>query len=744
MVVINGNFILRNIIMFKKMIYLTSFVLVLSLAGKGWSYASNPKPADGALYENTWVSLGWQPGPHAVSFDIYVGENYDDVKHGTGGTFRGNQELNKTYFVVGFPGYPYPNGLVLGTTYYWRIDEINDQHPDSPWIGDVWSFKIPSSKAYAPEPADGAELVESNVTLSWEPGIRAILHTVYFGDNFEEVKNASGGRPQGTATYTPGLLELDKTYYWRVDEFDERQSTHTGEVWSFTVGTEGPPPDREEGIIYVDASNGNNNNNGLTPQTAFATIRKGIDAATDGDAVLVYPGLYLEEINFLGKTITVQGVAVNPASVPVLWNPGDFAVSFYYGEGPGSILKNFIIRDSFMGVFIADSSPTISNLTIVGNRYGIEAYADSEPDISNIILWNNTDGDLFGCRARYSCVERGGEGDITDDPLFVDPDNDDYHIRSERGRYWPEHDIWVLDKVTSPCVDGGDSDADIFNEPMPNGGRINIGAYGGTAEASLSPGEQPTPPSNKASNPDPADEDFYAGEHVILTWTAGLDAVSHDVYFSIALGGNNTGKDAVANADTSDTTGIYRGRQTATSYTLPEDIRSSTSYCYWRIDEVDSEGNITKGDIWTFRLISQGPPPKGRTCFTAETNVWVSGALVPISNVGLEHSICGMNSFSKIQKVQEHKGTFTCYDVLLESGNCISVAENHYFMTESGQWISLHNLKTATKLKTSKGPIGITSVTKRPMPYAGKVYNIKVEGSDRYLVGKDAVIVRDY
>ncbi len=103
-----------------------------------------------------------------------------------------------------------------------------------------------------------------------------------------------------------------------------------------------------------------------------------------------------------------------------------------------------------------------------------------------------------------------------------------------------------------------------------------------------------------------------------------------------------------------------------------------------------------------------------------------------------------MNCLNKIQEVQEHKGTFTCYDVLLESGNCLSVAENHYFLTESGRWTSLQNLKTGSKLKTPKGSIGITSVTKRPTPYTGKVYNLKVAGSDQYLVGKDAVIVRDY
>ena len=74
----------------------------------------------------------------------------------------------------------------------------------------------------------------------------------------------------------------------------------------------------------------------------------------------------------------------------------------------------------------------------------------------------------------------------------------------------------------------------------------------------------------------------------------------------------------------------------------------------------------------------------------------------------------------------------------------MSVAERHYFLTEPGKWVAVQNLTTATRLQTPKGPIGIVSITKRPMPYVGKIYNLKVEGSDRYLVGKDAVIVRDY
>jgi len=703
--------------MSKKLIYLTSFVLVLSLAGKGLAKASNPDLSDGSIFPDTWVTLSWQPSDLAVSFDIYVGENYDDVKYGTGGTFRSNQRL--PFFILGFIGYPYPNGLVPGTTYYWRVDEINNQHPDSPWVGDVWSFKITPRTAYAPEPADGADFVEPDVTLRWQPGFGAILHYVVFGETYEEVSNAAMGVPYGSTTFNPGHLESGKTYYWRVDEFDSK-TTHKGDVWSFTVGAGAPPVVGERGIIYVDSLGGDDNNDGLTLQTAFATIQMGIDAAADGDIILVYPGIYQEEINFIGKAITVQGVAISPAGVPFLCNPGDFAVSFYYGEGPGSILKNFIITDSFMGVFIADSSPTLSNLTIVNNKYGIEAYADSEPDISNCILWNNTDGDLFGCRARYSCIERGGEGNITADPLFVDPDHNDYHIRSARGRYWPEHDIWVLDKVTSPCVDAGDPAADILDEPLPNGGRINIGAYGGTTEASLSTSELLSP---MASNPYPANGAIDVEGDITLTWAAGFNAVSHDVYFGADIEG-------VFFADITETHGIYRGRQAATSYTPPEGI-SRYPYYYWRIDEVDSQGNITKGVVWTFR--TKNPPPKGRTCFLPETPVLTNGRLVQIRNITVNRTV---------DSVQEHEGTFVCRDIALESGNTISVVDAHCFMTDSGQWVAAQNLTTGLRLKTLTGAVGIKSITTRS--YTGKVYNLKIAGSDRYMVGKDSVIVRDY
>jgi Concanavalin A-like lectin/glucanases superfamily len=208
--------------------------VLTAMQGQPWPYAIAPKPADGAIYPDTWVTLSWTPGGYAASHDVYLGESFEDVNGAThdSNTFRGNQ--TGTFYVAGFPGYAYPDGLVPGTTYYWRIDEVNDAEPNSPWKGPVWSFSIPPKTAYSPGPANGSESVALTANLTWTAGFGAKLHTVYFGDNFDTVANATGGLPQGTTTYTPSGLKMAKTYYWRVDEFDGT-NTYKGDVWSFTT-----------------------------------------------------------------------------------------------------------------------------------------------------------------------------------------------------------------------------------------------------------------------------------------------------------------------------------------------------------------------------------------------------------------------------------------------------------------------------------------------------------------------------
>jgi prepilin-type processing-associated H-X9-DG protein len=137
-------------------------------------------------------------------------------------------------------------------------------------------------------------------------------------------------------------------------------------------------------------------------------------------------------------------------------------------------------------------------------------------------------------------------------------------------------------------------------------------------------------------------------------------------------------------------------------------------------------------------------------CFPADTLVWVDGALLQISKVAAGQTVGKLNcvavtaSLEQIETVQEHEGTFECRDIVLENGNAIGVVSSHYFLLDGGQWVAAPNLKSGLKLKSLNGPIGIKSVVKRAMPLVGKVYNLKVKSSNRYLVGEDGVVVRDY
>ena len=229
-------------------------------ATPGFAKATAPTPQNGASLDNTWVTLAWRPGDFAVSSDLYVGTDFGDVNEGTGGTFITN--TTNDFQIIGFSGYPLEEGLQPGTNYYWRVDGVNDLNPESPWKGDIWSFWVPSKAAYNPIPPDGMKFVGTDATLTWTAGENAALHTVYFGTNADEVANATGGTTQGATTFDPGPLELETTYYWRVDERAGLIETK-GEVWSFTTRREGGGLQAE----YYDISAGGTPS---PPESAFS------------------------------------------------------------------------------------------------------------------------------------------------------------------------------------------------------------------------------------------------------------------------------------------------------------------------------------------------------------------------------------------------------------------------------------------------------------------------------------------
>jgi len=144
------------------------------------------------------------------------------------------------------------------------------------------------------------------------------------------------------------------------------------------------------------------------------------------------------------------------------------------------------------------------------------------------------------------------------------------------------------------------------------------------------------------------------------------------------------------------------------------------------------------------------PPEKGRACFLAKTPVWVDGMIVPISKIvagqAVRRSLCTTPGPwpDRVEKVQEHTGTFECRDIVLESGNHIGVVDAHCFMLDSGRWIAAQDLTTGLRLRTHGGTISVKRITTRAMPYTGKVYNLNIKNSEMYIVGEDAVIVRDY
>jgi predicted secreted protein len=216
--------------------------------------------------------------------------------------------------------------------------------------------------------------------------------------------------------------------------------------------------------------------------------------------------------------------------------------TFDGGEDVNCVLSYFTITGGYAeaggGILCNRSSPTITHCLIVGNRAfeyggggidcyrsdakilsctiagndapvggGISAYR-SHVQLSNCILWGNTPDQIDSESAasvvvRYSDVAGGwpGTGNKKEDPLFAwqgywrrdatHPDGvwiaGDYHLMSKIGRWDPLVRRWKQDTKTSPCIDAGDPADDFGFEPAPNGGRINMGVYGGTAEASKSP-----------------------------------------------------------------------------------------------------------------------------------------------------------------------------------------------------------------------------------------------------------------
>ncbi|MBI5095204.1 MAG: hypothetical protein HZB26_22565 [Candidatus Hydrogenedentes bacterium] len=210
--------------------------------------------------------------------------------------------------------------------------------------------------------------------------------------------------------------------------------------------------------------------------------------------------------------------------------PGHGA-GIFVDEGATAVLRNEIVHHNmvdagetgggavyvdggeFNGVPIG-SVVSIINCTIAenpvtdaylgGNALFVEG--NSTVTVRNSILWGNGLEVWFDntstVQITYSNIAESiaGAGNISQNPLFANAAAGDFHLKSEAGRWDPAANSgagsFVLDAATSPCIDSGDPVDSFASEPAPNGGRINMGAYGNTPEASLSTHGGGNPPTD--------------------------------------------------------------------------------------------------------------------------------------------------------------------------------------------------------------------------------------------------------
>jgi len=196
-------------------------------------------------------------------------------------------------------------------------------------------------------------------------------------------------------------------------------------------------------------------------------------------------------------------------------------------DGGSPVISNCIIANN-VGWYgggvgsLSNSRPELINCTVVGNTGifnggGVHCLFNSHSVLKNCIIRQNNvefplNGDGFQLSLEFDCsasisytdLQDGQEaiytiesvvdwlsGNIDTDPNFVLIDTDtatntwDFRLQSQYGRWDKNMGQWVMDPVTSPCIDAGDPNSDYTNEPWPHGGRVNMGAYGGTRQASM-------------------------------------------------------------------------------------------------------------------------------------------------------------------------------------------------------------------------------------------------------------------
>ncbi|MHC4230792.1 MAG: LamG domain-containing protein, partial [Planctomycetota bacterium] len=475
--------------------------------------------------------------------------------------FRGNQAA--ATLVVGFPGFAFPEGLAPGTTYYWRVDDVA---ADGTTIeGNVWSFWIPPTNAYAPAPGDGEPAEPTDVILSWSPGMNAIMSGVYFGTDADQVTNAAGAPPHMDTIYDPGPLVADTAYYWRVDTFNGSE-WFFGSVWSFKTRPEIPVTtdpnlvawwklDEGAGTTVLDWS-GRENHGELFELEGLEWTAP--NWRYEGDKALTFDDegyVAIDNINYSGGGRTEVTVC---AWVRTSDPNGQYILSFdrneYYrlqingdGSGPGQVgwqvmtMNGGVEQQVDYGSVTRVDDGLWHHVTGVFDRGRSTIFIDGIPEPSAVGGPTYGIGDLV----RFGFI--GANSEATE---YNGTRGDGTGVTGDLG------DLQIYDKALTQeeILEVMRTDPGKAWDLRPTNGRI-----------------------------------VEIDDVTSVSWRPGDGATQHDVYFG-------TDADAVANSDASDATGVYRGRQSGTVYRPTEGFDWGQSY-HWRIDEVGSDGDLTTGRV---------------------------------------------------------------------------------------------------------------------------------------------------
>jgi len=200
------------------------------------------------------------------------------------------------------------------------------------------------------------------------------------------------------------------------------------------------------------------------------------------------------------------------------------------------------------------------------------------------------------------------------DPLFADPANHDYHLRSAEGRW--SGDGWITDTVTSPLIDAGNSESDYSNEPEPNGNRINIGRYGNTAEASRSSSDEPMVVYDNRLREGSPDATLAGDSYVDIGNFEGVGSYRDVMWFD--LSGYNT-TDQI-NSATLSLYWYYPAGTTRGSDTIVEVYRPAEwnpEYVSWNKKDQNIPWDNAGGDWFDANGVAQGETPYATMTFNA-------------------------------------------------------------------------------------------------------------------------------